>query len=57
MIQSEISQKNNEKVNHILMCVCGIEKNGTNEPICRAGIEIQVYVAMGVGWWGYELID
>ena len=24
------------------MYVCGIQKNGTDEPICRAGIETQI---------------
>jgi len=40
VIQSEVSQK--EKNKHgILMHIYGILKNGTNEPICRAGIEMQ----------------
>ena len=40
VIQSEVNQK--EKNEYcILMHVCGIQKNGTDEPICRAGIEIQ----------------
>ena len=39
VIQSEVSQK--EKNKHcILMHIYGILKNGTNEPICRAGIEM-----------------
>ena len=38
VIQSEISQKN---IYHILMHICAIQKNGTDEPICRAGIERQ----------------
>ena len=28
-----------EKENCILTHICGIQKNGTDEPICRAGIE------------------
>ena len=37
VIQCEIIQK--EKNKYILMHVCGIYKNGTDEPICRARIE------------------
>ena len=40
VIQSEISQKEENK-HHILTHVYGIEKNGTDEPICRAAIETQ----------------
>ena len=40
VIQSEVNQKEKNKY-CILMHVCGIQKNGTDEPICRAGIEIQ----------------
>ena len=39
-IQSEVSQKEKNKY-RILMHICGIQKNGTDEPICRAGIETQ----------------
>ena len=39
VIQSEVSQKEQNK--YILMHICGIQKNGTDEPICRAGIETQ----------------
>ena len=38
VIQSEVSQKEKNKY-HILMHICGIQKNGTDEPICTAGIE------------------
>ena len=41
VIQSEISQKEKNKY-HILTHICGIWKNGTDEPICRAGIEAQM---------------
>ena len=41
VIQSEISQKEKNKY-CILMHLCGIQKNGTNEPICRAGIQMQM---------------
>ena len=38
VIQSGVSQKNKYQ---ILTHVCGIWKNGIDEPICRAGIEMQ----------------
>ena len=38
--QSEVSQKEESKY-HILMHMYVIWKNGTTEPICRAGIEMQ----------------
>ena len=36
--QSEISQKNEY---HISMPIYQLKKNGTDEPVCRAGIETQ----------------
>ena len=36
VIQSEVSQKNKY---HLLRHICGVQKNGTGEPIHRAGIE------------------
>ena len=39
VIQGEISHKNED---HISMHIYGIKKNGTDEPICRAGIETQM---------------
>ena len=41
VIQSEVSQKEKNKY-RILTHICGIQKNGTDEPICRAGIERQM---------------
>ena len=41
VIQSEVSQKEKNK-HHVLMRICGIWKNGTDERICKAGIEIQM---------------
>ena len=41
VIQSEVSQKEKNKY-RILMHIYGIEKNGTDEPICRARMEIQM---------------
>ena len=40
VILSEVSQKEKNKY-CILTHICGISKNGTDEPICRAGIEMQ----------------
>ena len=40
IILSEVSQKEKNKY-YILTHICGIEKNGTDEPICTAGIEMQ----------------
>ena len=40
IIQSEVSQKEKNKY-LILTHIYGIEKNGTDEPICRAGTERQ----------------
>ena len=42
VIQSEVSQKEKNKY-RILMHICGIEKNGTDELICKAEIETQMY--------------
>ena len=38
IIQSEVSQKEKNKYN-ILTCIYRIQKNDTDESICRAGIE------------------
>ena len=40
IIQSEVSQKEKDKC-RILTHIYGIQKNGTDEPICTAGIEMQ----------------
>ena len=41
VIQSEVSQK--EKNKHCIFThICEIQKNGTEEPICRAGTETQM---------------
>ena len=39
IMQSEVSQ--NKKKYHILTYICGIQKNGSDEPICKAEIETQ----------------
>ena len=41
IIQSEVSQKEKDKY-CTLMHIYRIWKNGTDEPICRAGIETQM---------------
>ena len=38
IIQSEVSQKEKDKY-RILMCIYGIQKDGPDEPICRAAME------------------
>ena len=38
VIQSEVSQKDKKKY-RILTHICGTQKNGTDEPVCRAEIE------------------
>ena len=40
VIQSEVSQKEKDKY-HILMHIYGIEKDGTDNPTCRAAKETQ----------------
>ena len=40
IIQSEVSQKEKGKYN-ILMNIYGIWKDGADEPICRAAVEMQ----------------
>ena len=41
IIQSEVSQKEKDKVYHILMSIRGIQKDGTEEFIYRAAMEKQ----------------
>ena len=41
VIQSEVSQEEKNKY-HILMHICGIQQNGTDEPSSSAGIEMQM---------------
>ena len=40
VIQSEVSQKEKSKY-HMLTHIYGIQKKGTDEPICRAATELQ----------------
>ena len=57
VIQSEVSQKEKNKF-RTLTHICGIQKNGTDEPVCKAEIETQmqrtnVWTPMGEsGGWG-----
>ena len=41
VIYSELSQKEKNKY-RILTHICGIQKNGTDEPVCKAEIETQM---------------
>ena len=41
LIQSEVSQKEKNRY-RILMHICEIWKNGTDETICREGMEMQM---------------
>ena len=41
VIQSEVSQKEKNRY-HTLTHICGIYKNGTDEPVCKAEIETQM---------------
>ena len=40
ILQSEVSQKEKDKC-CLLIHICRIEKEGTNEPLCRAEVETQ----------------
>ena len=40
VIQSEVSQKEKNKY-RIVSLICGMLKNGTDEPICKAEIETE----------------
>ena len=55
VIQSEVSQKEKNKY-HILTHICGIQKNGTDEPVCKAEIDTDVenkpMDTKGGKWWG-----
>ena len=52
VIQSDISQKEKNKYCTIT-CVCGIYKNGTDEPICRAAMDSQTQRA-DLWTWGRQ---
>ena len=40
IIQSEVSQKERDKY-HVLMYTCGIQNDGTDEPVYSAAMEMQ----------------
>ena len=50
IVQSEVSQREKDKY-CILMHVYGIQKDGTDEPICRAAIEMQTQRSDLLTWW------
>ena len=66
VIQSEVSQKKKNKY-RILMHICGIQKNGTDESVFKAEIETQMQRTnvwtpreergSGGWWWWDELGD
>ena len=60
VIQSEVSQKEKNKY-RLLMYICGIQKNGIDDLICKAEIETQMQrtnVWIPRGKWGWdELVD
>ena len=66
VIQSEVSQKEKNKY-HILTHICGTQKNGTDETVCRAEIETKMQKTKvwtprgesggGGEWWWDELGD
>ena len=63
VIQSEVSQKEENKclfvliyIPHILAHIYGIQKNGTDECICRAGIETQTQGTDLRTQWGQEMV-
>ena len=41
VIQSEVSQKEIERQISHIRAIYGVQKDGTDEPICRAAVEIQ----------------
>ena len=51
VVQSEVNQTEKNKY-HILTHICGIQKTGTDEPICRAGIEMQMQRTELWAWGG-----
>ena len=53
VIQSEVSHKE-KNIYCILTYICGIQKNGTNEPISKARIEMQTQRRDMWTWVGEE---
>ena len=55
VLQSEVSQKEKNKY-RVLTHIYGIQKNGTDEAICRAGIEMQSQRKNLWTQWGKERV-
>ena len=57
VIQSQVSQKKKDKY-YILMCACGIQKNGIDDLICKAELRDtdgeNTRDWRGGGWGGVE---
>ena len=56
VIQSKVNQKQKNK-HHIILLICGIQKNDTDELICKVETEIQrqrkkCMDAKKERWWG-----
>ena len=54
--QSEVYQKEKDKY-YILMHTYGIQKDGIDEPICRAAMETQTQGTDPQTQWGKEWVD
>ena len=52
IMQSAVSQK--EKNKHCILKIYGIQKDGTDEPICRAAMEMQTQRTDLWTWEGQE---
>ena len=51
--QNEVSQKEKNKY-HVQIHISGIQRNGVDEPICRAAVDAEngCVDTLGVGWIG-----
>ena len=56
IIQSEISQKEKNKYTLVLTHIYEIQKDGTDEPICRAAMETQTQTTDLWTQWGKERV-
>ena len=57
IIRSEARRRKTSSIKyHIILLICGIQKNGTEELICKAGIETQMQRTYGHQWekWGWD---
>ena len=55
IIQSKVGQKKKNK-NHILIHIYGIQKNSTDEPICKAAVEMQTLRTDMWTQWGKKRV-